>query len=94
MPIQSFACRETRAIFFQQRSGRLPNDVQVRALQKLLMLHAATDLTDSLSPPSNRLEKLHGNRRGQYSIRINKRWRICFTWRAGNAFDVEITDYH
>jgi toxin HigB-1 len=64
-----------------------------RRKRKLAMLDAATDLRD-LSAPGNRLEKLRGDRQGQYSIRINDRWRICFVWRDGNAYDVEITDYH
>lgn len=58
------------------------------------MLDAATALNDLMVPPSNRLEKLHGDRDGEYSIRINDQWRVCFNWRDGNAFDVEITDYH
>jgi proteic killer suppression protein len=65
-----------------------------RANVKLLMLNAATDLRDLRSPPANRLEKLRGNREGQYSIRINKQYRICFVWRGGDAYQVEIVDYH
>lgn len=64
------------------------------AMRKLWMLHAATDLNALRVPPANRLEALHGNRKGQHSIRINQQWRVCFCWRHGDAFDVEIVDYH
>ncbi|MDE2663092.1 MAG: type II toxin-antitoxin system RelE/ParE family toxin [Gemmatimonadota bacterium] len=69
-------------------------DVQRSALRKLRMLDAAVDLADLRVPPGNRLKKLKGDRADQYSIRINKQWRICFLWRSGNAYDVEIVDYH
>ena len=72
----------------------MPRNVLKRANVKLLMLNAATDLRDLRSPPANRLEKLRGNREGQYSIRINKQYRICFVWRGGDAYQVEIMDYH
>ena len=72
----------------------MPRNVLKRANVKLLMLNAATELRDLRSPPANRLEKLRGNREGQYSIRINKQYRICFVWRGGDAYQVEIVDYH
>jgi toxin HigB-1 len=68
--------------------------VQRAGLRKLLILDAATSLEDLRTPPGNRLEKLSGQRSGQYSIRINNQWRVCFQWNAGDAFDVEIVDYH
>jgi len=68
--------------------------VQRTALRKLRMLDAATTLDDLRVPPANRLEKLKGDRAAQHSIRINRQWRVCFTWRLGNAYDVEIVDYH
>ena len=92
--IQSFACKDTEAIFNEDRSGRFPPDIQKRALRKLLMLHVAHELNDLRVPPGNRLESLSGKRRGQHSIRINDQWRICFTWRDGRAFEVKIIDYH
>jgi proteic killer suppression protein len=75
-------------------SRKFPNDIQRVAARKLEMLHAATRLGSLKKPPSNRLEKLKGKRSGQYSIRINKQWRICFNWKSSDAYDVEITDYH
>ena len=92
--IRSFKCKETEMVFSRQRSGRLPHDIQRVALRKLRMLNRAVTLNDVRVPPANRLEKLKGDRVGQYSIRINERWRICFEWRDGDAFDVEIVDYH
>src|SRR5271165_2258930 len=71
-----------------------PADLRKPALKKLQMLNAARALRDLLVPPGNRLERLHGDREGQYSIRINDQYRICFEWRESNAFEVEITDYH
>ena len=68
--------------------------MQAKARQKLVLLDAAVELTDLLVPPGNRLEELQCDRNGQHSIRINNQWRICFVWRAGNAYDVEIVDYH
>ncbi len=77
---------------------RLPSrrfgTIQRVALRKLRQLDAAAELRDLAAPPGNRLEALHGEREGQHSIRINDQWRICFVWRDGNAFDVEIVDYH
>ena len=91
--IRSFADRETERLFRRERS-RIPNDIQRRALRKLLLVHAATDINQLRVPPGNRLEQLYGDREGQHSIRINQQWRICFRWHEGDAFDVEITDYH
>ena len=92
--IKSFKDRETQQIFTRQRSRRLPPDIQQVALRKLRMLNNAHALNDLQVPPANRLEKLEGDRAGQYSIRINDRWRVCFAWRDGDAYDVEIVDYH
>ena len=92
--IRSFRDRETERIFQRTRSGKLPAAIQRPALRKLRMLNRSTTLSDLRVPPANRLEKLRGNRAGQYSIRINDQWRICFTWRNGDAYNVEIVDYH
>lgn len=92
--IKTFACKETKKIWNGQRSSKLPGDIQNRALRKLRQLDAALTLEDLRNPPGNRLEALKGDRQGQYSIRIQQQWRICFTWDKGNANDVEIVDYH
>ena len=92
--IKSFKSAETEKIFARQRSRRLPPDIQQTALRKLRMLNNAVSLNDLRVPPANRLEKLSRERAGQYSIRINDQWRICFEWRDGDAHNVEITDYH
>jgi len=92
--IKIFADAETEKIWNQQSSRKLPGDIQQRALNKLAMLNHARDLIDLRIPPANRLESLSGNRAGQHSIRINQQWRICFRWDAGDAFEVEIVDYH
>ena len=92
--IKTFACKETEKIFQGRFSRRLPQDIQRSGHVKLLMLNATPDLESLRIPPGNRLEALGGDRAGQHSIRINDQWRICFRWRDGNAFDVEITDYH
>lgn len=92
--IKSFADADTEALFQGQRVRRLPTQVLRLALRKLLVLDAADALQDIRVPPGNRLEKLKGNRVGQYSIRINDQWRICFEWRNGDAYSVEVTDYH
>lgn len=92
--ITSFACRETQRLFDRQPSRRLPTTIQRIAQRKLEMLNAAETLDDLRIPPANRLEKLAGRRRGQYSIRINDQWRVCFAWDGQNATDVEIVDYH
>ena len=92
--IQSFADDEAKKLFEGRRSRRLPGDIQRRSRRKLLMLDAATELDSLRVPPGNRLEALRGDREGQHSIRINQQWRICFSWRDGHAYDVEIVDYH
>ncbi len=92
--IKSFASKETEKVFNRLFSRKLPQDIQRAARRKLLMMDAAENLNDLRVPPSNRLEKLSGRRRGQYSIRINDQWRICFEWEDGDAYEVEITDYH
>jgi proteic killer suppression protein len=92
--IESFASEETEKIFRGQVSKKLPKNIQRTARRKLLYLDDAEDLNDLLAPPGNRLEKLKGNRAGQYSIRINDQWRICFKWAGNKAKDVEIVDYH
>ena len=92
--IKSFADKETAKVFQRQFSKKLPNEIQERALMKLQQLHAAEDLKDLAIPVSNELEAMKGDRKGQYSIRVNKQWRICFKWENGHAADVEITDYH
>jgi proteic killer suppression protein len=92
--IRSFRDRESEKIFRRERSRRLPPGVQRVALRKLLVLDAAESLEDLRVPPGNRLERLAGHRKGEYSIRINDQWRICFVWKDGDAYEVEITDYH
>jgi proteic killer suppression protein len=92
--IKTFGSRETADLFVGRSSRRLPSDVQRRALQKLLTIHAAENLDELGRIPGNRLEKLKGNRSSQHSIRINEQWRICFIWRAQDAYDFEIVDYH
>jgi proteic killer suppression protein len=91
--IKSFQDAETEKIFRREFSRKLPGDIQSVALRKLRMLNNAVNINDLRVPPANRLEKLSGDREGQYSIRINGQWRICFAWREGNAYNVEITDY-
>jgi proteic killer suppression protein len=92
--IESFASDETKKIFLGQLSSKLPKDIQRTARRKLIYLDDAEDLHDLLAPPGNRLEKLKGKRAGQYSIRINDQWRICFQWVDNKARNVEIVDYH
>lgn len=92
--IRSFASRETEKLFHRQFSRKLPHDIQRRARVKLEILDAVEKLEDLRIPPSNYLEKLSGDREGQHSIRINAQWRICFEWRDGDAYQVEIMDYH
>jgi proteic killer suppression protein len=92
--IRSFRCKETEKLFGRVFSRKLPHDVQKVARRKLEILDAAETLEDLRVPPANRLEKLHGKRTGQHSIRINDQWRLCFVWRETNAYDVEIVDYH
>ena len=92
--IKTFKCKETEKIFGREYSRKLPRDIQKAAFRKLRMIGRSTTLSDLKIPPANRLEKLSGKRKGQYSIRINDQWRICFKWVDNNAFGVEITDYH
>ena len=92
--IKSFKSMETARIFERLRSTKLPQDIQQVSYRKLRMLDNAVTLNDLRVPPANRLEKLSGDRAGQYSIRINDQWRICFEWIDGNAYNVEIVDYH
>ena len=92
--IKTFACKETEKLFNRRFSRKLPESIQRVARRKLEILDAAEGLGDLRIPPSNRLEKLSGDRRGQYSLRINDQWRICFEWQRGDAYQVEITDYH
>ena len=92
--IKSFRSKETEKLFLRQRSPRFPADVHRIVLRKLLLVDAAERLEDLRIPPGNRLEKLAGNRQGQHSIRINDQWRICFRWSGGDAYEVEIADYH
>lgn len=91
--IRSFRSRETQQLHRRESVKRLKG-IERPALRKLRQLDAATQLRDLASPPGNRLEALKGSRKGQHSIRINDQWRICFVWRDGDAFEVEITDYH
>jgi len=92
--IRSFKDKETEKLFSREASLKLPQDLQRVALRKLRMLHRATILADLKVPPGNRLEPLSGDREGQYSIRINDQWRVCFIWKEGDAYDVDIVDYH
>lgn len=92
--IQHFACRETERIWRGEVSRRLPRDIQEVSRRKLRMLNNARTLQDLRVPPANRLEPLKGNRAGQYSIRINDQWRVCFVWDNGHATEVAIIDYH
>ena len=92
--IRSFRDRETERIWQGLRSRRLPGDIQATALRKLRLIHRAGRLEDLRVPPGHRLEALRGNCAGQWSIRINDQWRICFEWNDGDAEHVEIVDYH
>lgn len=92
--IQSFADADSQAVFEQRRPRKLSTAVAKGAFRKLVQLHTAPSLQDLLVPPGNRLEKLRGKRTGQYSIRVNDQFRICFRWLDGNAFNVEVADYH
>ena len=92
--IESFKCNETEKVFNRQFSSKLQQNIQKIAFRKLRMLNRSSTLNDLKVPPANRLEALSGSRKGQYSIRINDQWRICFKWEKGNAYDVEIVDYH
>ena len=92
--IKTFKCKETERLFRGNFSRSISQNIQRIAARKLEILAAATELKSLRIPPSNHLESLAGDRVGQYSIRINRQWRICFKWHNGNALDVEIVDYH
>jgi toxin HigB-1 len=92
--IRSFKCKETEKVWNQVYSKKFLVDIQGVALRKLFMIQRAKELKDLMIPPANRLEKLKGDRKNQYSIRINDQYRICFSWNNSDAFDVEIVDYH
>jgi proteic killer suppression protein len=92
--IQSFRDKDTEKVFQRERVRKFGHDVQRLAQRKLAILDAAESLVDLRFPPGNRLEKLSGDRKGEYSIRINDQWRIRFRWRNPDAHDVEIADYH
>jgi proteic killer suppression protein len=92
--IKTFKDAETQKISRRERSRKLPSTIHQVALRKLRMINNAVNINDLRVPPANRLERLSGDRQGQYSIRINDRWRICFEWEHQDAFNVEITDYH
>jgi proteic killer suppression protein len=92
--IRSFRDKDTERVFNRERVRKLGQDVQRLAQRKLAVLDAAENLIDLRFPPGNRLEKLSGDRKGEYSIRVTDQWRICFRWRNPDAYDVEIADYH
>jgi proteic killer suppression protein len=92
--IKSFRDKETERVFQRLRSRKFSSSLGRMALKKLLLVDAAESIQDLRSPPGNRLERLFGSRKGQYSIRINDQWRVCFQWSQGHAIDVEIVDYH
>lgn len=92
--IKSFGDPDTEQLFKREPVKKFGSEVQRGALRKLGILDAATTVEDLRTPPGNRLEKLRGAREGQHSVRINRQWRICFRWRGGHAYDVEIVDYH
>lgn len=92
--IKSYGSKETEKIWEGEISLKLPPDIQKTARRKLRMLNNSHDLDDLRMPPANRLEALKGDRKGQYSIRINAQWRICFEWSDGDCYNVQIVDYH
>ena len=92
--IKDFATPETERLFARERVRRFPAQLHRVMLRKLVAVDAAERLGDLRVPPGNRLEKLHGDRAGRHSIRVNDQWRICFRWHEGNAYEVEIVDYH
>jgi proteic killer suppression protein len=92
--IKTFKCKEAEKLFHLQRSTKLHDEIQRIAIRKLWKIDVAHNINDLRVPPANRLEKLEGNRKGRYSIRINDRYRICFEWHDGGAHNVEIVDYH
>ena len=94
MSIKSFGCAETEKLFNDERGTAIPNQIVKRARGKLLMIDAATNVSDLRVPPGNRLESLSGDRQNAYSIRINQQYRICFEWGDAAPYEVEIVDYH
>ena len=92
--IRTFACADTEKLFQRERPRSFPASIHRVALKKLRMLHRAKTLQDLRVPPGNRLEILKGGRKGQHSIRVNAQYRVCFVWKSGDAFNVEIVDYH
>lgn len=92
--IKSFKCKEIQKLFGLEKTSKLQSTILKTALRKLEMLDYATDLNDLRIPPANRLELLKEKREGQHSIRVNDQWRVCFVWKSGDAYDVEIIDYH
>ena len=92
--IASFRDADAELLWNSGRSRRIPANLRRTAFKKLSILHAALELANLSVPPGNRLEALSGNRKGQHSIRVNDQWRVCFVWRKGDAYDVEIVDYH
>ena len=92
--IRNFRDKVTERLFRRERVKTLPPNLHRAGLRKLLLLDAAESLDDLRSPPGNRLERLRGDREGEYSIRVNDQWRVCFRWEDGDAYEVEITDYH
>ena len=92
--IKTFHCKQTERVFLRETVSKFSQDVCRKALRKLLLLDAAEKLDDLRIPPGNQLEKLVGDRKGQYGIRVNDQWRICFRWDEGDAYEAEIVDYH
>jgi proteic killer suppression protein len=92
--IRTFKNKETEKIFRRNYSKKYPSDIHRIAFRKLRMINRAQNINDLRAPPANRLEKMKGNRSGQYSVRINDQWRICFEWYDNDAFKVDIVDYH
>jgi toxin HigB-1 len=92
--IRSFADRQTERLFRGRRSRAVPTDIRERAQAKLVAIHIATNVEELRVPPGNRLEKLRGDREAQWSVRINQQYRVCFFFEGGDAYDVEVTDYH
>ena len=92
--IQGFACRRTQRLWTERETGRFPPDLAERALAKMAQLDAAGRLDDVRVPPSNHLEALKGDRKGQHSLRVNGQWRLCFLWTAAGPSGIELIDYH
>lgn len=92
--IRSFRCRETEKVFGGQHSRKFPRAIQASALRKLQQIHISEKIEDLRAPPGNRFEALKGKRAGFHSVRVNDQWRVCFRWKDGDAYEVEIIDYH